>query len=518
MTIQPKDSLMNPGSGEEFMRSPLRHGAKQVAGPRISARVRTLVIFIAVLNSLAIPQSVIRAASFPQSAKRDNDQSSVPDNHAQNQTGEGTGQKTVGNEPVITLAELERMALQNNPTLAQAEAAIRAADGRRLQAGLYPDPVVGYSGEELAFRSFSNKSEHFFFVEQNIITGGKLRKSRRIFEQEMAQSQAESEAQRLKVLNTVRMLYYKTLGAQRMVEVRSELAKITREAVRVSEELFNIGQADQPDQLEIEIESQKAEVELITAENDLDQDWQLLAAVTGNPSLEPMRLAGNLENGLPTIDRNQMTTFLLQESPEIKIAKANVERAQAKLDRAKAERVPDLFVRGGIGYSTERLELGDTPFQRRTGPEATIEIGARLPLWNRNQGNIAAAEAELTVAEREVKRVELSLRARLAAAFTSYQNSARLAERYKQTILPRTEKSYKLYLASFNQMAAAYPQVLIAKRTMYQTQADYLSSLVTLWQNAIRIQGYLMTGGLDAPSVMRDGGIESATQDDEKDN
>jgi len=238
----------------------------------------------------------------------------------------------------------------------------------------------------------------------------------------------------------------------------------------------------------------------------------MLAAVAGNPSLERRRLAGSLENAVPTIDREQSTSFLLQESPEIKIAKANVERARATLDRAKAEKIPDLFIRGGIGYSTERLELGDTPFQRRTGPEATIEVGVRLPVFNRNQGNIAAATAELAIAEREVKRVELSLRSRLATAFTSYQNAARLSEQYKQTILPRAEKSYRLYLASFNQMAAAYPQVLIARRAWYQTQADYIESLVTLWQNAISIQGYLMTGGLDAPSQVRDGAIEAGSQ------
>src|SRR5215813_7328575 len=48
----------------------------------------------------------------------------------------------------ITLAELQRLALQNHPTLAQAEAAIRAAEGRKLQAGLLPNPILGYRGEE----------------------------------------------------------------------------------------------------------------------------------------------------------------------------------------------------------------------------------------------------------------------------------------------------------------------------------------------------------------------------------
>jgi len=48
-----------------------------------------------------------------------------------------------------TLAQLERMALAANRTLAEAEAEVRAAEGKRLQAGLYPNPRVGFQGEEL---------------------------------------------------------------------------------------------------------------------------------------------------------------------------------------------------------------------------------------------------------------------------------------------------------------------------------------------------------------------------------
>jgi cobalt-zinc-cadmium efflux system outer membrane protein len=398
----------------------------------------------------------------------------------------------------ITLAELEQMALKNNPTIAQADLTVRAAEGRRIQAGLLPNPIVGYSGEEYAFRSFSNKSEHFFFFEQEIPLGGKLKKSRKVAEQEKVQTTIAAEAQRLRVLNTVQMLFYQTLGAQQLVEAKAELAKITREAVSVSEELLNLGQADQVDQLDVEIESQKTEVELTNAENELAKNWQLLATTVGYPQLQQARLAGDLEKGFPVFDKETLAQTLLQQSPEMKITRTNVERARAALARAKAERVPDLVLRGGLGYSTEKLELGDAPFPRKTGPEARIELGFRLPIFNRNQGGIAAAEAELALAEREVQRVELALRARLVAAFTDYQNAGRTVERYREAILPRAKKSYELYSASFAQMAAAYPQVLIAKRSYVKAQTEYLNALVSLWQSGIQIQGYLLTGGLGA--------------------
>lgn len=412
--------------------------------------------------------------------------------------------------PTITLAELERLAMQNNPTLAQAEAAIAAAAGRRQQAGLFPNPTLGYQGDELAFHALSNKSEHFFFIEQSIPLGGKRKKNQRIFEQEQAQATADSEAQKLRVLNTIRALYYELLGAQQLIDLRTELARISREAVSTTGNLLNLGQADRPDYFASEIEAERAALDQLNAENESARLWQMLASVVGNPSLAPLRLAGDLEKEIPVPDADAMLITLLRDSPELKIARAGVARARATMASARAERAPDLFLRGGIGYSTELLEARNGLPPRRTGPEANVEVGIRLPIFNRNQGNIAAAQAELTAAEREVQRIELGLRARFASAFMGYVNARRVVERYQQVVLPRATQAYELYLASFKQMAAAYPQVLIAQRTMFQVRADYVNALVSLHQNAVMIQGYLLTGGLDAPSLStRQSGIES---------
>jgi outer membrane protein, heavy metal efflux system len=401
----------------------------------------------------------------------------------------------------LRLEDLERMALQTNPTAIQAEAAIRAAEGRRVQAGLWPNPIIGYAGNEFAFRAFSDKSEHLGFIEQTIPLGGKLGKSRRIFGQEKLQAEQNAAAQRQRILNGVRMLYYRALGAQQLVEVRTQLARLAGEAVKVTGELFNVGQADRPDAAQIRIEAQRAELDLITAENERDQVWQELSAVIGDPFLKPAPLIGELEKGLPTLDQQALLSQLLAESPEIKRAQAGVERAKAALTRAKAEVAPDLFVRGGFGYNRELLEK-EISINRRTGPEAQIEIGLRIPLFNRNQGGISAAGAELDMAEREVRRVELVLRARFASSFRTYLNAMRVATRYEQQIVPEAQSTYDTYLRNFRGMAAAYPQVLIAQRTLFQVRADYVGALVSAWENAVLLRGYLLNGALDAPGGM----------------
>jgi cobalt-zinc-cadmium efflux system outer membrane protein len=412
-------------------------------------------------------------------------------------------------QPVLTLADLERMALRANPTLPEAEAAVRAAEGRRVQAGLWPNPVVGYTGTDFSKRAFGEKSVHFTFIEQSILLGGKLGKSQRIFAQEKVLAQQEAVAQRYRVLNTVRILFYEALGAQRRVETRAELLRVAREAVGASEQISSVGQAERPDTYEIEIDAQRAELDLIMAENRRDQVWRQLGAVIGYPFLTPTCLVGDLEKGLPGLNQDAALATLLGGSPELRRAQAAVRRALAAISRARAERIPDLFVRGGYGYNTEILETSELGVAGRTGPEGFVEIGVRLPIFNRNQGNIRSAYAELEIAEREARRVELALRAQMAAVFCNYQNALRTATQYERQVLPRAKRGYQLALADFKQKAAAYPQMLIAQRNLFQAQDAYIDALVEVWQSAIQIQCFLLTGGLDAPSgAQPEGGPE----------
>ena len=70
------------------------------------------------------------------------------------------------------------MAAETNPTLRQAEAEIRAAKARQQQAALYPNPSIGYTGDEIRGGSIGGGKQGFF-VQQTIVTGGKLGQSAR---------------------------------------------------------------------------------------------------------------------------------------------------------------------------------------------------------------------------------------------------------------------------------------------------------------------------------------------------
>src|SRR5258708_6177347 len=92
-------------------------------------------------------------------------------------------QTPASEQKTITLEELQQMALQNNPTFAQSAANIQAAEGRKKQSGLYPNPTAGYQGEQIRGGPF-HRGEEGVFIQQDIVLGRKLGLNRNIFEQE----------------------------------------------------------------------------------------------------------------------------------------------------------------------------------------------------------------------------------------------------------------------------------------------------------------------------------------------
>ena len=396
--------------------------------------------------------------------------------------------------PTYSLEQLQQLAVDHNPTLKQAQAEIRAAEGRKRQAGLYPNPTVGYIGEQISGGS-QRGGEQGGFVQQDIVLGGKLAAAQRVIEQERLQAEAERGEQLLRVQNAVAMAYYQSLGAQETIAIRERLVKLAQDASTTAQQLFNVGQADEPDVLQAQVEASQEEVALVFAQQRQQMLWRALAAVIGQPTLPFGNLAGSLEE-LPDVDTQRLLDNLLQNSPAVKIASLSLARAQAELDRAKREPIPDLQLRAGVQQNRELLESTGRPI----GLQGFAEVGVRIPIFNRNQGNVQAARANIERADQEQQRVQLLLRERSSSVFQQYLTAKAAVERYRKQMIPQAEKAYQLYLARYRNMAAAYPQVLVSQRTLFQLQTDYVTSLETLWVSTVTLKGFLVTDGLEAPT------------------
>jgi outer membrane protein, heavy metal efflux system len=396
---------------------------------------------------------------------------------------------------LVTLEQVEKIAREMNPTLRQAEAEIRAAQARRQQAGLYPNPTVGYTGDEIRGGSVGGGKEGFF-VQQTVVTGGKLRLSRDVFGKEAKLAAIEAEEQRIRVESAVKMAFLRVLAAQELLDARRDLAKIAQDAADTERRLMNTGQADETEVLEAEVEAQRMRIAARMQENTLREEWRSLSAVLGQPDMPVATVAGDLEKDWPELNEEQAVEAIAKDSPAVKIADADAARAQAVLARARREPIPDVQVRGGMEYNNELL--GSVPFAK--GWEGIAEVSVQIPVFNRNQGDIAAARAEIERAEQEKKRIALTLRERAASAVDQYANARLMAVEFREEMLPRAKKAYGLMVEKYGLMLASYPRVLEARRKLYELQAEYIAALEGVWTNGIALQGYLLTDGLEAPA------------------
>jgi len=386
----------------------------------------------------------------------------------------------------LRVEDFERMALEAHPAVRQAEAHVAAAAGRERQAGLYPNPVLGATSEEIAAGPVIRGGEHGGFFEQRIVTGGKLGLSKRVAAGDRAVSEALLETEKQRVRNAARLLFYQAMGDAQRVKVRGQMSALAVETVQIARELMNVGQADQPDRMAAEVEAQRAALSLTMAKNAQERTWRQMAALLGRPAMAVAELAGDL-TALPALT---FDAEVLEKSPELREAASGVLRAEAALARAKREPVPDVMVRGGAAYNRELLEVGMRP----VGREGFFEIGVEVPLFNRNQGNVAAARAEREAARQAVERTRTGLRLRLAEAHREYANAFVAARTYRDEMIPTAEKAHAMYKENYRRMAAAYPFALQTQRNLVQLQDEYVDALVMGWQRAVEIEGLLVEG------------------------
>ena len=393
----------------------------------------------------------------------------------------------------LALGQFLAWAERGNPTIAEANAAVDRDAKLGRQAALYPNPSIGYSGEHIRGGSYGG-GEQGAYAQQEIVLGGKLGLRRKVYDQQANADRSAVDAQRYRVRAGVERAFYQALAAQQTVVLRQKLLKNAMDAEATAHQLANVGQADAPDVLQAEVDTEQARVDFTDAQHDFRAGFQDLAALAGQSSLPVSPLAGSLEPP-PALDAEAVAQHIVEASPEVERAQQEVAAAEARVKDESREAVPDLTLRAGGWWSGEQLIGINEP----AGPMgfASAEIG--LPLWNRNQGNAGAAKAELEYARQEVLRTELNLRRDAKSLAQQYLAASFEAERYRTVLIPDAERANALYVTKYEQMASAYPQVLFSQRTLLQLQIAYLHALDAVWSSAVTLQNFGAADGLGKP-------------------
>lgn len=386
----------------------------------------------------------------------------------------------------LTLPEVEQLALSGNPTIRQLSASIQKARGVRNQVGVKPNPTIGYFGSQIAD---AGTDQHGAFVSQEIVTGGKLAQNRRVLDRSLQAQLWDFETQKQRVLTDVRVQFYEALAAQRRIELSDQFHEVTAKGVEVSRRRREAQETSVVDLLQAEVQMAEIDVARQQARVALRGAVQQLAAVVGTGELPQQSLSGELRQDSVEQDWDAVLQKMLQSSPELQAARFRISAAQALQQRQQMQTIPNL-----------QTELGAGADNATGSGLINVTVGLPVPVFNRNSGNISAAYAEYSRAVHEVSRIEASIKSRLAEARRDYDTAAVAVRQYEGEILPRAAQTLELSEKAFAAGEFDFLQVLIVRRTYFEANLKYVDSLAALAQARARIDGLLLTGGLDAPA------------------
>lgn len=376
-----------------------------------------------------------------------------------------------------TLDNLVQLGLTQNPALQQAGLSISAAQGKAFQSGLYPNPTFSFSADELGDKT-GPAGILTPQVSQELVTGGKLRLNRAIAGREVDQSTLALQSQRYFLLTTIRQGYFEVLAYQRRVEILTELVKLAKKSQESAELLLKGKQIAELDVLPFQLELDRLTAELEAAQREGMAAWRRLAASMGVPNLPKSPLVGSLDIPLPEFDFDPLRDFVLDAHPEVSFAKVGIAKAELAVKRAEVEKIPNVTV--GAGYTRQNQNRSD---------DWLFGVSVPIPAFNRNQGNVQAARAELGRAIFELARVQNDLSGRLATAYGQFSAAKQRADRYRTSILPTATRSYQLSLTAFKGGQFEYLRVVQAQRAVAEANLEYIRALSDAWKAASEIAG-----------------------------
>ncbi len=401
----------------------------------------------------------------------------------------GAGAETSASPAPLSRAELESLALRNNPTIKAAEALVVQQEGLLRQLTRYPNPTAGWVQSTSSPR-FQGATQGAF-ISQDIVTAGKLRVVGRAEKVEIEWRLWQLKAQIGRVLNDVRVRYYEVLGAQQALLTAADLERLASDDLSTVRQLLRAKQASRPDELQAEIHLSAVRASLQEARLRHQAAWRQLANLVGVPQLPPAVLPEDVEEGIPQFEWVESLHRLLAESPVVRAQAAQIREAELEVQLQKRLMIPNINVQVVI----QRDYVKDFN-------QVSTLVSAPIPLWNRNRGNIINAQGTLRQQQQEYQRLQLALADQLAASFQQYQSARNQVEHLRE-ILPRTRENVELTTQGFKQGQAGFDFLLVrdAEDLYHQTRRSYIDALTSLRKLAIEISGLELVGGLNPTEI-----------------
>ena len=326
-----------------------------------------------------------------------------------------------------------------------------------------PNPILNFSAVR------DTPHEGLFFT-QPLELGPKRKRRIEVARQERVLTETEIAALARQVRRSTREAFYRALLARAETERLGGMLQLAERLKQIAQQRFEAGDVAQLEVIQAELGVARARADYQVAKQREKVSVSQLNALLNEPAATAWELAGSLADALPETPLAELLRRATQSNPELQRLSQEQKVEQSRRELLKAERVPDLALELGTDFNS--------PPDFRVGPRSQLSL--TLPLYARNQGQIAQSLASQQVLENEAAATARAVEGRVEAGYFDLQAQQTQVELYRDQLLPVARQAEGLAEESYRAGKVGILAVLEAQRNVQDTDRSYLESLFTL--------------------------------------
>ena len=391
--------------------------------------------------------------------------------------------------PELTLEAALAEAEANSPALVAAAAAVEEARGRLVSARTYPyNPTVEVEGADRS-GPLESTTDRGIALSQELEIAGQRGKRTEAARAGLAAAEARYARRLREVLAAVERAFAETVRARELLEVARADVELTRNLLSFEERRLEAGAGTQ---IEVNL-AQAAAGRAVRRLQEATAAWRearaRLAEATGLDPAAPPQAVGGLPVAaadLPPLE--ELTRRALEDRADLAALRRDREQAERRVALERSLAVPN-------------LELGAFA-SREEGDDVTgLSAGIAIPVFDRNQGGIAEAEAAVGRFGAEVAAAELAAAREVAAAYGHYQAAAEALAALEELVVETLAESLDLLRRAVEAGELSATDVLLLRRELVEGQREQIETAGELW---LALNDLELAVGTDLPEAARE--------------
>jgi outer membrane protein TolC len=385
---------------------------------------------------------------------------------------------TSADAPALTLDDVVRTALANNPAVRSASHAVAALRAKVSQAGSLPDPTVsiGWAGNPQPFSvQTGDPSSYRGVTAMQMFPLGKRGLRREIATKEADATEWDVEAVRRRIASDVKAAFYDYWYFDKAIRTTNDNRDLLTKLSQIAEARYRVGKAMQADVLRSQVEISMLLQKLTMLEQQRATAQARLNALMGRDSDTSLPPATDVSNYTPlAYSLDELYKLARSGDPEYQKMQKMIERNQLAINLAQKSSTPDL----SVGYMYQQRPMMPDMY----GMTFTVNIPIFYKSKQREEVRQAKEEELSSVSARENRQNELYFD--LKQNYLAAKASENLLKLYAQGVVPQSSLALESSLSSYQVGSVDFLTVMGNFTTVLNYQTDYYRELAN-YQTAL---------------------------------